>query len=135
MRMRLVSAVGTLGVVLIEVVAASAARADPLPTSAEHVAAPGRSVTSEETSQAIVVNPANLAWLPAPELRWTCLQCPDDSIKLGCGHAWEVATPLFFGLSTALRVDLVQPPWGATGGVGFPYRGFDYVWVTWSLAT
>jgi protease IV len=112
------------------------AKADPLPTSAEHVATPGRSVASDDTSQAIVLNPANLAWLPAPELRWTWLHCPVEAIKVGCGHAWEVATPLWFGLSTAFRVDLVQPPWGGGGiGVGFPYRGFDYVWVTWGLAT
>jgi protease-4 len=57
-------------------------------------------------------------------------------VKVGCGHAWGAATPLFFGLSTALRIDFVQPPWGAspTTGVGFPYRGFDYVWATWGLA-
>src|SRR5579884_3803566 len=72
-----------------------AARANPLPTSAEHVVLPGRSVASEDTSQAIVYNPANLAWLPAPEFRWTWIQCPDDAVKVGCGHAWEVATPLF----------------------------------------
>jgi protease-4 len=110
------------------------AGANPLPTSAEHVATPGRSVASDDTSQAVVVNPANLAWLAAPELRWTWVHCPADTVKVGCGHAWEVATPLLFGLSTGLRVDLVQPPWGGPSvGVGFPYRGFDYVWVTWAL--
>ena len=93
--------------------------------SAEHVAAPGRSVAGDETSQAIVLNPANLAWLPAPELRWTWVRCPDEAVKTGCGHAWEAATPLLFGLSTALRIDLVQPPWGGavSTGAGFPYRG------------
>ncbi len=111
-------------------------QADPLPTSAEHVVAPGRSVASEDTADAIVDNPANLAWLPAPELRWTWVQCPNDAVKVGCGHAWEAGAPLFFGLSTALRVDLVQPPWGsaANEGVGAPYRGSDYFWVTWGLA-
>jgi protease-4 len=115
----------------------SVAQADPLPVSAEHVAAPGRSVAGDDTSQAVVLNPANLAWLPAPELRWTWVRCPDEAVKTGCGHAWEAASPLFFGLSTALRIDFVQPPWGgeATTGVGFPYRGFDYVWATWGLAT
>jgi protease-4 len=105
------------------------AHADSLPTSAEHVTLPGRSVVSDDTSQAIVLNPANLAWLPAPELRWTWVHCPDDVVKVGCGHAWEVATPLLFGLSTALRVDLVQPPRG-----GPPYRGYDFVWLNWALA-
>jgi protease-4 len=114
----------------------SVARADPLPVSAEHVAAPGRSVAGDDTADAIVHNPANLAWLPASELRWTWVRCPDEAVKTGCGHAWEAAAPLFFGLSTGLRIDFVQPPWGGatTTGVGFPYRGFDYVWATWGLA-
>jgi protease-4 len=115
---------------------AGAAHADPLPTSAEHVPSPGRSVATDDTTDAIVQNPANLAWLPAPELRWTWVRCPDEAVKVGCGHAWEVGTPLFLGLSTALRVDFVQPPWGGgQEGVGFPYRGDDYFWVTWALAS
>jgi protease-4 len=114
---------------------AAEARADPFPTSAERVPAPGHSVASDDTADAIVQNPANLAWLPAPELRWTWLRCPNEAVKVGCGHAWEAATPLLFGFSTALRADLVQPPFG-TGGVGvaFPYRGNDAVWLTWGLA-
>jgi protease-4 len=124
------------------------ARGAPMPTSAEHVATPGRSVASDDTADAIVLNPANVAFLPAAELRWTWVKCPDEAVMVGCGHAWEAATPLFFGLATGLRVDLVQPPWGGpqsvTGpagaisegvGVGFPFRGFDYVWLTWALAT
>ena len=135
MRTRRVGAVGAaaLGWVLAS---APDGRADPLPTSAEHVASPGRSVASDDTGDALVLNPANLAWLPGPELRWTWVNCPDDAMKVGCGHAWEAATPLPFDLATALRVDLVQPPWGAVAseGVGFPYRGSDYVWLTWGLA-
>jgi protease-4 len=111
--------------------------ADPLPTSAEHVATPGRSVASDDTADAIVLNPANLAWLPAGELRWTWVNCPNDAIKVGCGMDWEGATPLPFGLATGLRVDLVEPPWGGPDsvGIGFPYRGNNYAWVTWALAT
>jgi protease-4 len=106
-----------------------------MPTSAEHVATPGRSVASDDSADTIVVNPANVAWLPAPELRWTWVDCPDDATKVGCGHSWELATPLPFDLATGLRVDLVQPPWGAPGtGLGFPYQGSDYTWITWALA-
>jgi protease-4 len=110
--------------------------AEPLLTSAEHIGSPGRSVASDDTTDAVVLDPANLAWLPAPELRWTWVQCPDQAVKVGCGHAWQVGTPLAFGVSTALRVDLVRPPWGGpfTEGVAFPYRGNDYVWITWGLA-
>jgi protease-4 len=129
---------GTIPLALLGALAATPALAsEPLPTSAEHIAAPGRSIASDETTDAIVLNPANLSFLPAPELRWTWVQCPDNTVMVGCGHAWEIGTPLFFGLATALRVDLVRPPWGgpASVGVGFPYRGDDYVWVTWGLAT
>jgi protease-4 len=124
--------VGGLGLVL----SARVARADPLPVNVAHVVLPGRGVAADDTSEAIVLNPANLAWLPAPELRWTWIQCPDVAVKTGCGHAWEAATPLLFGLSTAFRIDLVEPPWGAAAatGAGFPFRGFDYVWATWGLA-
>ena len=112
------------------------ARAEPLPTSVAHVVLPDRSRVTDDTSQAIVLNPANLAWLPGPELRWTWLHCPDEAVKVGCGDAWEAAAPLPFDLAAGLRVDLVQPPWGgpATTGVGFPYRGADYAWVTLALA-
>ncbi len=115
---------------------AGEASGDPLPTSAEHVATPGRSVASDDTADAIVLNPANLAWLPGAELRWTLVNCPDDAIKVGCGNDWEAATPLPFGLATGLRVDLVQPPWGGpdSEGIGFPYRGSNYAWVTWAAA-
>ena len=106
------------------------------PTSAEHVATPGRSVAADDTADAIVLNPANLAWLPAGELRWTWVNCPDDAIKVGCGMDWGAATPLPFGLATGLRVDLVEPPWGGpdSEGIGFPYRGSNYAWITFALA-
>jgi protease-4 len=116
--------------------AAGDARGDPLPTSAEHVATPAGSVASTDNGDAIVLNPANLAWLPGGELRWTWVNCPDDALKVGCGNDWEASTPLPFGLATGLRVDLVQPPWGGpeSEGIGFPYRGSNNVWVTWALA-
>jgi protease IV len=112
------------------------ASADPLPRSAEHVGTPGGSTAADDTGDALVLNPANLAWLPGSELRWTWVRCPNDAIKVGCGHSLEASTRLPFGLATSLRVDLVQPPWGAADseGVGFPYRGYDFTWITWGLA-
>lgn len=140
MRSRHAVRVATLGLVALALLASLhrlAAASEPYPTSAEHVDTPGRSIATDDTTDAVVLNPANLAWLPAPELRWTWVNCPDEAVKVGCGHAWAAGTPLIFGLSTALRVDLVQPPWGSslTEGVPFPYRTSDYVWVTWALAT
>ncbi|HEY5147391.1 MAG TPA: signal peptide peptidase SppA [Polyangiaceae bacterium] len=126
----------SLASIALTITSASNAAADPLPTSAEHVASPGQSVASTDTGDAVVLNPANLAWLPGGEVRWTWVDCPDDARKVGCGHAFSAATPLPFGLATAFRIDLVQPPWGGPDaeGVGFPYRGSDYVWATWGLA-
>lgn len=136
MRARYPVAVATLGLAALAAFRGSAGASEPFPTSAEHVDTPGRSVATDDTTDAVVLNPANLAWLPAPELRWTWVNCPDEAVKVGCGHAWAVGTPLPFGLSTALRVDLVLPPWGPllTEGVPLPYRTSDYVWVTWGLA-
>ena len=59
------------------------AQADPLPRSADHIATPGGSVAADDTGDAIVLNPANLAWLPASELRWTWVRCPNDAEKVG----------------------------------------------------
>src|SRR5208283_2540371 len=94
---RMVSVLGA-GLALVRI-----AHADPLPTSADHVVSPGRSMAADDTAEAVVLNPANLAYLPAPELRWTWVRCPDDAVVVGCGHALEGAAPLPFGLATALR--------------------------------
>jgi protease-4 len=134
-RVALVSFLAT-GMVLATAHWHGGASADPLPRSAEHITTPGGSVAADDTGDALVLNPANLSWLPGAELRWTWVRCPDDAIKVGCGHSLEASTPLPFGLATSLRADLVQPPWGAADseGVGFPFRGNDFTWITWGLA-
>ena len=106
-----------------------ASASEPLPTRADRIISPGRAAASEIGADAIVLNPANVAYLPAPELRWTGVGCHDAPSRVGCGHAFEIATPVFFGISTGLRVDFVQTP----ASVGFPYNGYDYTWVTWAL--
>ncbi len=100
-----------------------------MPTRAEHIATPGKNPASEDGSDNIVLNPASMGYQPAPELRWTGVGCSDAPKKVGCGHSFEIATPLVFGLGTGLRMDYVQTPWTA----GFPYNGYDYVWLTWAL--
>lgn len=103
---------------------------EPLPPRAERIATPGRSAASDDSSQAIVLNPANVANLPAWELRLSGFGCFDTPARVTCGLSADAATPLFFGLATGLRVDHVQPPSSA----GFPWMGTDYTWVTWALA-
>jgi protease IV len=105
-----------------------AASADPLPTRASRLDSPGRNTASEDTGEALVLNPANLAFLPAPEARFTGIWCSDDA-KANCGYALDLATPLLFGLSTGLRLDYVTPPIDS-----FPFNGTDYAWLTWGIA-
>jgi protease-4 len=115
--------------------AVARAHADPLPTSAEHVVSPGRSLVTDDTGEALVINPANLAWLPAPEMRFDWVGCPASAVKVGCGEALGLSTPLLWGLSTSLRLELVTPSTGdGTWGNGFPYAGYQYAWLSWGLA-
>jgi len=107
------------------------AHADPFPQRAERILSPGRSAVAEDSAEALVLNPANLSRLPAPELRWTGVRCPDTR-RVACGHAFDLATPLLWGISTGLRVDYVSPP-GGPQGAGFPYNGIDYTWLTWGV--
>ena len=82
----------------------------------------GRSLVTDDTAEALVINPANLAWLPAPEMRFDWVGCPASAVKVGCGEALGAcATPLFWGLSTSLRLELVTPSTGDHGR-GLPLR-------------
>lgn len=104
---------------------------EAFPERAERLLSPGRTVVSEDSSEALVLNPANLGNLPGGELRWTGVLC-SDTRRVACGHSLNVATPLFGGLSTGLRADYIISPGGAEGA-GFPYGGNDYTWLTWGL--
>ena len=71
----------------------------------------GRSVASVDDSSALVVNPANLAFLPGSELRWTGEFLDETSESLAQGHAlgFAVSAPgLPFGVGA--RMDWVEPP-------------------------
>lgn len=120
-----------LGLGIATLLVAGAAHADPFPARAERIMSPGRSVVAEDSAEALVLNPANLANMPGAELRGTYLRC-DDTKRPSCGLAFDLAMPLFWGLATGLRVDHVMPPAGSEG-VGFPYNGTDYTWLTWGL--
>jgi len=88
----------------------------------------GRSIASTDDSTALALNPANLAYLPGSELRWTGTFMPDDVLVPWRGHAFAMAVPLPFSLSTGLRLDLVDPP-----NLG-PDLSSNYQWLTWGLA-
>jgi len=117
----------------IVAVATDARAEQPFPTRAERILSPGRSAVAEDSAEALVLNPANIARLPGPELRWTGVRCPDTK-RVACGHAIDFATPVIWGISTGLRVDYVTPPSDGTSKTpGFPYDGVDYTWLTWGL--
>jgi protease-4 len=117
------------GATLLAGTARTADAGGPLPEMASRLDSPGRSTASEDSAEALVLNPANLAFLPAGELRWTGEICPDAQ-KVNCGMSLDAAAPLPFGLATGLRLDYLLPPDGA----GFPYAGYSYVWGTWGVA-
>ncbi|CAN5585081.1 hypothetical protein BH09MYX1_BH09MYX1_24800 [soil metagenome] len=127
--MRLRSKVLLASTVLVACAASAGASADPLPQRAERIDAVGRNASSDDTSDAIRSNPANLGFLPSWELRWDGVRCTDTT-KVNCGHALQAATPLLFGLATGLRVDYVLPPVSA----GPLYGATPYGWLTWALA-
>lgn len=95
--------------------------------------APGRSVAGNDDSTAIVENPANLAFLPGAELRWTGMFLDDRARVPSQGHAFGLAFPFpFLPLATGLRYDFVNPP--ATASEEMFGRSANYHWLTWALA-
>jgi protease-4 len=119
--------VGALG--LLGLAAASrAGAAEPEPARAERIFSPGRSAAGEDSAEAIVLNPANLGFQPSGEFRWTGVNCPGTQ-KTACGHSFDLATPLLWGLGTGLRLDYVSTP----AETPFPFQGSDYWWLTWGL--
>lgn len=109
--------------------AAAPVSADPPVRTQAGVPVPGRSVAGSDQASAIAQNPANLAFLPAPELRWTWVRTGDASPYPDRGHAFDLATPLPFRLSTGLRLDFVRPPPSAA-----PAYADTYAWLSWALA-
>lgn len=101
------------------------ARPTPLPSF-------GRTVASTDDTTAIVVNPANLAFLPGGELRWSSLYLTESALVPWQGHAFSFGVPLPFSAATGIRLDLVDPP--ASLAETTPIFRSNYQWLTWALA-
>jgi protease-4 len=93
----------------------------------------GRSVASGDDSTALVLNPANLAFLPGSELRWTGTFLREDAAVPWQGHAFALAFPLPFSLSTGVRLDFLDPPNDSGLSAGLTENA-NYTWLTWGLA-
>lgn len=92
----------------------------------------GRSIVGTDDTTALVQNPANLAFLPGAELRWSQLYLDEHNQVPWQGHAVGFGFPLpFIPAATGLRVDMVDPPAGA---VTSPFGPYNYQWLTWGLA-
>jgi protease-4 len=116
--------------VAVAMAATSTAHAQVPIVEPERLPALGRSVAGTDDTMALVLNPANLGFLPAAELRWQGVYL-DEGLRVPFqGHAFSLGLPLPFSFATGIRLDLVDPPRGAFGG------GFDenYQWLTWALA-
>lgn len=117
-----------LAALALAAVVPGGAAAEPPVKSSDPVMAPGRSLVGNDDASAIAHNPANVALMPGPELRWTVVSLQEGAPVPWRGHAVDLAAPFFF-LGTGLRVDFMNPPQAAT----FPYDD-TYQWVRWALA-
>jgi hypothetical protein len=117
-----------LAALVLSMLPAWSALADPIPQGASRIDSPGRNTASEDGAESLRLNPGNLGFLPAWEGRFTGMWC-SDTTKVNCGYAFDLATPLPFNLATGLRLDYVTP----ASNSPYPYTGFDYTWVTWGV--
>lgn len=108
--------------------AALPATAAPPERASQAVPDPGRSIAGADDASAIAVNPANLAFLPGPELRWMWVRQGSASPLPARGHSLGFGLPLW-ALATGLRVDFLDPPSAAPAPFDAPWR-----WVRWALA-
>ncbi len=123
MRARTVPAV-LLGTLL----AASGAGAAPPVKISDPLMAPGRSLVGSDDASAVAHNPANLAFMPGPEMRWTVVSLQEGAPVPWRGHSVDLAAPFLF-MATGLRVDFMDPPQAAS----FPFDD-TYQWIRWAFA-
>jgi protease IV len=93
----------------------------------------GRSLVSNGDSTAMAQNPANIAFLPGPEFRWTGYFLNGEAQSSQQGHAFGFALPIpFLHLATGLRLDLVSPSSSVASQMS--RTGLSYQWLTWNVA-
>src|SRR5882672_1319451 len=97
------------------------ALAVPPPARETKIEEPGRSIAGNDQSSAIATNPANVAFLPGTEARWTWVRTGQDAPEPSRGHAFDLAFALPFHLGTGLRLDLVRPSIFGAAPFNVPY--------------
>ncbi len=106
----------------------SASAAIPPPRASDPVPDPGRSLASSDDTTAIANNPANLAFLPAAELRWSMAWTGSASPLPNRGMALGFGVPIG-PFATGLRLDWLSP----SGSAPAPFDT-NYHWLRWGLA-
>lgn len=92
----------------------------------------GRSVATTDDTTALVQNPANLAFMPGAEFRWSSIYLNESNQVPWQGHAFALGFPLpFVPLATGIRLDLIDPPRALEDS---DTGGYNYQWLTWGLA-
>jgi len=121
------------GALLASALVAGAARAQTDEHAEQYGPQPlpayGRSIATVDDTSALVVNPANVAFLPRGELRWQGYFLYEEATVPFQGHSIALggAAPAAY-LGAGFRADFVKPP-DAWGG------GEDrFNWLTWGLA-
>lgn len=89
-------------------------------------------VAVSDDSRALVVNPANLAFMPGSEFRWSAAYLDDRAPVSAQGHAFALGFHVpYTPLATALRFDAVNPPKSLNSIYG---QSANYQWWTFGLA-
>lgn len=91
----------------------------------------GRSIAASDDTTALVLNPANLAFMPSSELRWSAIFLDETNQVPWQGHAFAFGFPLpFVPVATGFRVDFVDPPSAMQTS---PLTSANFQWLTWGL--
>lgn len=104
------------------------AHAQAIAERAPRITPPGRSLAGTDDSDALALNPSQIAFMPSWELRYTHVELPERSkvVMPAQGDAVGLAFPLFFGFATGFRFESIRPPDAAP-------MGAVQTWA-WSLA-
>lgn len=115
---------GSLAALLLAVHRVEHAGAQVSSEQAQRLPELGQPMASTDSAAALVQSPANLAFLPASELRWTGTFLGSSSEALWRGHALSLGLRLPLRLSAGARLDWVDPQTSAGA----------YRWLTWGMA-
>jgi protease-4 len=108
--------------------AQSSAPESPALLLSQPVPEPGKPLASTDDLASMVVNPANLAWLPSWEVRGTFAYAGDEATRPMRGGSVAVGAPLWL-LAGGLRLDVMAPP----ASTPLPFAG-PSGWLRFGLA-